>query len=352
MSHRSRSWVFTINNYTRDDVDILTGIDCQYLVYGIERGQSGTPHLQGFIHFTNAKTRSAVSSLVPRAFLAIRRGTVEQAISYCKKDGIFQERGTRPQDREEQSSHAREKANEENRKIIEKARLGDFEWIVYNHPKLWISRSQSLRSMHKPEKAIIQGLLDNEWWYGTTGTGKSKTVWEEYPNHFQKQTNKWWDGYDGETVVVIEEWSPKNDVSGANLKIWADRYPFPGQIKGGTLQRIRPRKIIVLSNYSIQECFTDSQDRDPILRRFTAIKFPEELTYAQIRAAGFHNEEKKRQLEESVQLIPDVRVEELNSSETNQVDEGTTVTVSDAVTPSSNTIIDDDMLAFLNNLVE
>lgn len=73
--------------------------------------------------------------------------------------------------------------------------------------------------------------------------------------------------------MAIEEWSPKNECTSSQLKIWADRYPFCAEIKGGTLQKIRPLKIIVLSNYSIDECFENSQDLEPIKRRFKVKQF-------------------------------------------------------------------------------
>lgn len=288
MQIRGRSWVFTINNFTSVDLDNISRLDYQYIIYGFERGESGTPHLQGFVHFKNARSRQSLSQKLPRAFLDKRRGTVDQAIAYCKKDGVFIEKGTKPIDQEEALQLGRNKANEANRTIISKAENGDFEWIKSNYPAVWIARMPSLRSMHKPTAKILDGDLQHEWWHGPTGCGKSSTVWRLYPIHYQKQLNKWWDGYDNELVVVIEEWAPKNEVSGSQLKIWADRYPFPAQIKGGTLQRTRPQKIIVLSNYSIAECFTDSQDREPILRRFTQIRFPEDIAMTTTRAQSFH----------------------------------------------------------------
>lgn len=51
--------------------------------------------------------------------------------------------------------------------------------------------------------------LDNEWHYGETGTGKSRHVREKYPEAYIKGNNIWWDGYDGQDVVIIEEMGPK-----------------------------------------------------------------------------------------------------------------------------------------------
>jgi len=273
---RARGWVFTINNYTDADIENLQTIDSSYCIWGKEVGITGTRHLQGYIHFKNPRDRRAVARLIPRAFLEVRKGTPQQAIDYCKKDGLFTETGVPPKPKDTSA------ANEAFQNIIAKAEAADFDWIKTHHPKIYLHRYATLRSLAKPTSTILASL-ENEWWVGKTGTGKSKTAWELYPDHFQKQLNKWWDGYEYEDTVIIEEWSPKNEISGSNLKIWADRYPFSAQIKGGTLTKIRPKKLIVLSNYTIQECFPNEQDREPLLRRFTQLTFPDDLETVQQR---------------------------------------------------------------------
>jgi len=171
--------------------------------------------------------------------------------------------------------------------ILAKAKSGEFGWIEENYPRLWIQWSTKLESMQRPRNSILDGELSHEWWVGPTGSGKSSLLHELYPKHFQKDTNKWWCGYRHEEVVAIEEWSPKNECTGSYLKIWADRYPFTGQIKGGSLQRLRPSKLIVLSNYEIQDCFPDSRDLEPLRRRFAVMRFPEDKAQCRERAASY-----------------------------------------------------------------
>ena len=96
MSKGSRGWCFTINNYTEEDRDGLRSLKCVYIVYGYERGDNGTPHSQGYVHFQDNKTLSAVSKIMPRAHLEPRKGSVDQAVEYCKKEGDFEERGEKP----------------------------------------------------------------------------------------------------------------------------------------------------------------------------------------------------------------------------------------------------------------
>jgi len=241
-------------------------LECDYLVYGHEVGSEGTPHLQGYVIMKAEKTLVAMKALMPRAHLEARKGTHKQASDYCKKDGQFEEHGILP-------LSAGEKTKEMWKNLIVWAEQGELDKIKEEYPAMYLRYLEKLRSLGRPQMAILS-TLENEWWYGPTGTGKSRKLWRDHNIHYAKQLNKWWDGYDGEDVVAIEEWAPKNECTASLLKIWADRYPFPAEIKGGKLNRIRPKKLIVLSNYSIEQCFTNVEDLEPIKRRFHVIHFP------------------------------------------------------------------------------
>jgi len=265
---RSKGWCFTINNpTTQDDADLcLLRLSSEYGVFGREVGSEGTPHYQGFVRFGAATRFDRIKRLLPRAHLEPQRGSIHQAADYCKKDGDFDEWGTPPTTKRDNK--------ERWRFIIDRAELGDLGSIKDEYPGEYLRYLDKLKSL-KERPVTILGDLNNEWWYGPTGTGKSKRVWEVYPDHYGKQLNKWWDGYQDEATVVIEEWSPKNDVTASGLKIWSDRYPFNAEIKGGQLKKIRPQRLIVTSNYSIDQCFEREEDRGPIKRRFKQVYFPD-----------------------------------------------------------------------------
>jgi len=96
MSVRSKRWCFTINNYTDASLVALDALECVYLVYGRETAPgTGTPHLQGFVIFANARRRSSLALLCPGHWEPTTGPSVAAAV-YCKKDGDFTERGTAP----------------------------------------------------------------------------------------------------------------------------------------------------------------------------------------------------------------------------------------------------------------
>ena len=97
---QTRHWCFTVNNWTTDDDDKLKslGPNVSYLCYGYEEGDSGTPHLQGYIVFPKVKRmREAKGTIgINHVHLEPKRGTPKEASDYCKKDGCYQEFGSCP----------------------------------------------------------------------------------------------------------------------------------------------------------------------------------------------------------------------------------------------------------------
>ena len=90
-----RAFCFTINNWTEDDISFLDELSCRYLCYGKEVGESGTPHLQGYVYFDNRRSVKGIVKVL-RGHVEVAKGNAEQNAAYCSKDGDFFERGDRP----------------------------------------------------------------------------------------------------------------------------------------------------------------------------------------------------------------------------------------------------------------
>lgn len=94
MSGISKRWCFTLNNHTDDEVSSIQNWDIKYLVFGFEKGENETPHLQGFVVFKKQYRISGLKKLNSRIHWEITQGTSQQAADYCKKEGDFWESGT------------------------------------------------------------------------------------------------------------------------------------------------------------------------------------------------------------------------------------------------------------------
>lgn len=94
---RAKYWCFTVNNPSDDDRQRLIRLDgdrsIEYLVFGNEIGESGTPHLQGFIAFVARVRLTQLKQVVgTRGHFEVAKFP-EKAAEYCKKDGDFIEFG-------------------------------------------------------------------------------------------------------------------------------------------------------------------------------------------------------------------------------------------------------------------
>lgn len=263
---RKRGWCFTLNNYTPEDWQFAQESlprSCVYVCVGKEVAPTtGTPHLQGYLYFANGKSLSAVRRIFPRAHFLAARGDAASNKEYCSKGGEFFESGTLPASQEEKGRRGKEAALER----WNLAKAGSFEELPPESIKIYeyIHAKFGLNPRDVPE-------LNNEWIYGPSGCGKSRAVREAHAVFYSKPMSKWWDGYNGEDVVVLDDFDPSHGkFLGYFLKIWADHYVFSAEVKGGML-RIRPKKIVVTSQYLLSACFEEEETITAISRRFKIV---------------------------------------------------------------------------------
>jgi len=270
MSGLSRAWCFTINNYTDEDQCDVYGLemskDVKYGIAGLEVGEQGTPHIQGYVYFKNPKSRKQLSEMLPRASLRAANGTADQNEAYCSKDGEFWEFGTKPMDQEEKGKRGKLSIEQRWDLCVD----GAFSKLAPENLKAYeyVHRKFGLAA-----KIKTRGTLDNYWIHGPSGCGKSTYAREVLKAKYFKMANKWWDDYDGTSTVLIEDYSPKmtRDLEDL-LKLWADHYPFKGEYKGGSMD-MRPDRLIITSQYSIDDCFDSQESKDAIKRRFKQLVY-------------------------------------------------------------------------------
>lgn len=259
---KSRAYCFTLNNYTEEEYLAISSMECKYLVIGKEKGESGTPHLQGYVYLVNPRTLTSLKKSMPRAHIEVAKGSPLQASTYCKKDGDFYESGELP-------AQGKRSDLEEIREMVN-AGQGMREMVDKAHSYQSI-RSAELILKYKEKKRDWKPEVI--WVCGKSGTGKTRWAYDNYPPediHKQPATDtKWFEGYDAHPVVVIDE--VDMETSYPALKELTDRYPMRVHYKGG--MRSFLAKVIVLTSLETpQNLFVNKPEKGfEMLRRIDRI---------------------------------------------------------------------------------
>lgn len=267
MSYAKR-WCYTINNPTAEPSPPEE--EFSYHIYGEEVGESGTPHYQGFIIFHKPKRLNQIRNLISlTGHYEVAKGKNSQAAGYCKKDGKFKEFGELPPDQGFKGGQATKARYEE---AFKKAKLGELDTIDSD---LLIKHYRTFKQIKTDYVGEIEPLdyLPGIWIYGASGIGKSRYARKTYPGAYVKNCNKWWDHYQDEENVIVDDFDDSHKLLGHFLKRWGDHYAFIAETKGGSIL-IRPKWIVITSQYTIQDIFHDDYPTlEALSRRFKLIDF-------------------------------------------------------------------------------
>lgn len=82
---RGRSWIFTLNNPTENDIQMLQNIPAHFKAYQLEKAPTtGTLHYQGVLIFKEQVTRTKLRRLLRTSWEHTCNNT-HAAIAYCTK---------------------------------------------------------------------------------------------------------------------------------------------------------------------------------------------------------------------------------------------------------------------------
>lgn len=200
----SRSYCFTINNYTIEELIQLEEIPCRYIIFGLEKVT--TPHIQGYIE---VDTPVRISSLkkhhcFARAHLEKRRGTREQARNYCMKDNEWLEFGNFESGGQGSRNDLREIMHiiaDPNRNIKE---IMEENPITYSKNMRFCEKYQAL--CERDETREFR-QVETDIFIGDAGVGKSRKAREIAPTAFtvNPEDSFPFDGYDGEDTIIIDD---------------------------------------------------------------------------------------------------------------------------------------------------
>jgi ribosomal protein L44E len=193
-------------------------------------------------------------------------GTPQQNSTYCKKGGDYREHGVPPTT----GGDANRLRWQQTKTLAVQGQLDSVPEDIFCRFYGTLKRIQF--DYRSTPKSLT--VLDNQWHYGPTETGKSYSVRSQFPDHCIKPLNKWWDNYYGEKTVILDDVNKSHMSWLADLlKTWADHYPFNAEFKGGSMT-IRPERIIVTSNIPLDKACEELECKsyqEPLLRRFRQI---------------------------------------------------------------------------------
>ena len=310
---RPRSICFTINNPTENEIKHLSTLHdkMRYLVWGMEHvyeGQ-GTPHIQGYVEFKDKTSWESIKTLIsPRAHLERRKGTPADAAGYCKKGECEQhihENKRCPYCNDFQKKwdffmpRTMEEPEEwhlgfEDGDISTQGKRTDLtavaelvqegatiRQIAAAFPEQVIKYNKGLRDLRALQLAPRQldAMPEVIVLWGKTGTGKTRDAylkyWPDEPHYVWKPSNgNWWDGYDGEKKIIIDEF--RGQMTWSDILGLLDRNEFRAPFKGGFVQ-IQADKFVITSPFPPDKWYKahladDLYDRfDQLKRRITKV---------------------------------------------------------------------------------
>lgn len=282
-SIRGRSWSITVNNWTAKEWYTLTHhkyieawkdiqLKSDYVIIGYEKGEKcGTRHLQVYLYVKNKISLSTIKEKLPRAHIELCKGSHAQNVAYCTKVkdggiGFYDEFGEAPVQGKRNDLDDVRKLIDKEKSMVPVAQQYFGQYIRYHRGfEKYLSLVQTQRS--EAPKVL--------WFYGSTGTGKSRLAFELGKGSvYSKDHTQWWDGYTQQKIIVVDDFDgrwPFRDL----LKV-TDRYPYPVQYKGGYVHLNSPY-IIFTADRTPQEVYGDHKQHeiDQWMRRITkVVKFP------------------------------------------------------------------------------
>jgi len=274
-------YCFTLNNYNDAAINAIREFyeaECTYLVYQHERGESGTPHFQGFFRFKSRRSFRAILQILEQRglrgiHLEPRRGTIAQAIEYCTRESK-RDMGGSPNVTEYGNRPSGQGSRTDIRSALESLRSGKAPGDLFEaHPEVMVKYSRGMSEARLAFQQPRRSKTIVKWYYGSTGTGKSRAACDEFPDAYWKAgSSKWWCGYYGQRCVIIDDY--RCDLcTFSNLLRLFDRYPLLVEGKGVSMQFVS-ETIIVTAPRRPEDMWSKrtQEDMQQLLRRIEEVK--------------------------------------------------------------------------------
>jgi len=275
------TYCFTYNNYT----DVGTAAlgqwltdNCKYACYQKEVAPTtGTPHIQGYMNLKKQARMTTVQKKLGHAGIQLTlinaNGTLAQNRAYCSKEGgqDFTEIGQI----EIVGQGKRTDLTVLSEKVKAKRKLSE---IAEEHPETFIKYHRGIKSLIEVlDESPKERDMDVVLLFGDPRTGKStkarmyaKLYGECYNVGLPNGGSVWFDGYNGEDTILIDEF--KGWMQPTFLNQLLDKYRLKLPVKGGFVNA-KFTHVFITSNYPPEEWWSDkvTWNRNALYGRITGI---------------------------------------------------------------------------------
>lgn len=132
-----------------------------------------------------------------------------------------------------------------------------FNLQIYRTAEKWLTYMETPRKSQE---------IDIRWYHGSSGAGKTRSVYDEFGTKVFCPINyKWWEGYDGHEVILIDDFRKDYCKFHELLKL-LDRYPYRNECKGGSRQ-IKATTFVITCPYSPSDVYSTREDLFQLTRR-------------------------------------------------------------------------------------
>lgn len=291
---QSRKWLLTINNskdYGFSDVVIKNIIEewksVRYACMSDEIGEEGTYHTHIYIHFKNAVRFSTLKNKFPVAHIDMSKGTSQQNKEYVFKEGKW--KGNKKEDTNLKESHWEfgelplERQGERNdlNDLYDMIKSGIDDYaILDDNPRymLYLEHINKVRQILNEEKYKDTFRdLQVTYIYGKTGTGKTRSVMEQYGYRNVFRVTDYmhpFDNYRGQDVIIFEEF--RSSLKIQDMLNYLDGYPLELPCRY-TNKIACYTKVYMITNIPLNQQYTDirvnyEETWNAFLRRLHKVK--------------------------------------------------------------------------------
>lgn len=265
-----RDWCLTIFK-GEDEPPTWDELQMKYFVFGSEHTEEGRHHWQTYVWFHNGKTFDQVKKYFAKhgaPHLEKTVGTWEQNRAYCTKEEKYKIFGEAP------AQGKRTDLKKIRDDMTNGKKLDD---ITLEEPFIFHQYGRTLMQL---ETIILRQKFRTEmttcdWLWGPTGVGKSHSAFTGYnpKTHYVWAHEKWWDGYKGQEVVIINEF--RGTIEYDRLLDMIDKWPMTVPVRNREPVPFLAKHIIITSSLPPEKVYRQRVEGDGIeqlLRRIVVKK--------------------------------------------------------------------------------